>query len=47
MTVSNFINIPNSKLNKIINDFEDKGYTKLDKIITEKFENYWFKEQKI
>ena len=37
MTVSNFINIPNSKLNKIINDFEDKGYAKLDKIITEKF----------
>jgi hypothetical protein len=32
-----FITISSSKLNKIVSDFENKGYAKLGKIITEKF----------
>ena len=34
MSKYNFINIPDKKINEIVNNFEIKGYAKLDKIIT-------------
>ena len=43
---NNFINISNSKFNKIIDDFEIKGYANLGKIITEQFRKKLIKRTK-
>ena len=37
MIANNFINLSQTKLNKIVKEFKLKGYAKLDKIISDKF----------
>ena len=46
MPNNNFINLSDEKINKIINDFEDKGYAKLSKIVTENFRKELIKRTK-
>jgi len=46
MRKNNFINIPDKKINEILNNFEIKGYAKLDKIITETFRKELIKRTK-